>query len=86
MPALVNSRFGASGMSEAEGTIECFLDSKKSRKDWRISLEVMVFWEPRMDANKREFFYLGSSMIRSHSSLERLKFKIRPTVSCVIFR
>src|SRR6185295_2620007 len=38
MPALVNSRFGLSGMSEDEGTMVCCFDLKKSRKSWRICL------------------------------------------------
>jgi hypothetical protein len=28
-------------MSDAEGTVVCAFDLKKSRKDWRISAEVM---------------------------------------------
>ncbi len=36
MPALVKSRFGESGMSEALGTIVCCFSRKKSRNDWRI--------------------------------------------------
>src|ERR1017187_6495915 len=35
MPALVNSRFGLSGMSEDEGTMVCDFDLKKSRKSFR---------------------------------------------------
>src|SRR5258707_14902664 len=42
MPALVNSRFGASGRRLDEGTMVCFLDLKKSRNDCRISLLVMA--------------------------------------------
>src|SRR5512137_2524541 len=41
MPALVNSRFGLSGMSEDEGTMVCCFDLKKSRNDWRISADVI---------------------------------------------
>src|SRR2546426_1848620 len=42
MPALVNSRFGASGKSGDDGTMVCPFDLKKSRKLWRISDEVIV--------------------------------------------
>src|SRR5438067_508893 len=36
MPALVNSRFGASGSRLEDGTTVCCFDLKKSRNDWRI--------------------------------------------------
>jgi hypothetical protein len=42
MPALVNSRFGESGRRLAEGTMVCCFDLKKSKKDCRISLLVIV--------------------------------------------
>jgi hypothetical protein len=42
MPALVNNRLGESGIKLEEGTIVCCFDLKKSRKDWRISLLVIV--------------------------------------------
>src|SRR5438067_1283573 len=42
MPAFVKSRFGESGRSEADGTMVCCFSRKKSRKDWRISAEVMA--------------------------------------------
>src|SRR5439155_11381527 len=42
MPALVNSKFGESGMSELDGTMVCCFDLKKSRNDWRISDDVIV--------------------------------------------
>src|SRR5436309_1827741 len=42
MPALVNSRFGASGSRLDEGTMVCRFDLKKSRNDWRISRLVIV--------------------------------------------
>src|SRR5471032_2403265 len=41
MPALVKSRPGESGMSDADGTIVWPCAAKKSRKDWRIWAEVM---------------------------------------------
>ena len=41
MPALVKSRFGASGRSDDEGTMVCCFSRKKSRNDWRISAEVI---------------------------------------------
>src|SRR5947207_1073757 len=41
IPAFVKSRFGESGKREAEGTIVCPFSRKKSKKDWRISAEVM---------------------------------------------
>jgi hypothetical protein len=41
MPALVNSRFGLSGISEDEGTRVCCLERKKSKKLWRIWALVM---------------------------------------------
>ena len=42
MPALVNSRFGESGMSDEDGTMVCPFDLKKSKKLWRISADVIV--------------------------------------------
>ena len=41
MPALVNSRFGESGIRLDEGTMVCPFDLKKSRNDWRISALVI---------------------------------------------
>src|SRR5437899_8899907 len=49
MPAFVKSRFGASGSSDDDGTMVCFLSRKKSRNDCRISAEVIVI------TNKHEF-------------------------------
>src|SRR3974390_479682 len=43
MPALVNSRFGESGIRLAEGTMVCPFDLKKSRKSWRISALVFIY-------------------------------------------
>jgi hypothetical protein len=42
MPALVNSRLGESGIKLEEGTMVCPLDLKKSKKDCRISTEVIA--------------------------------------------
>src|SRR5881396_1649015 len=42
IPALVKSRLGASGSSDDDGTMVCCFSRKKSRKDCRISAEVMV--------------------------------------------
>src|SRR5215475_787256 len=42
MPAFVNSRFGASGRSEDDGTMVCCFSRKKSRNDCRISADVMI--------------------------------------------
>src|SRR6266704_90392 len=42
MPALVKSRFGASGSSDEEGTMVCSFSRKKSRNDCRICAEVMM--------------------------------------------
>src|SRR5437867_2974036 len=42
IPAFVNSRFGASGKSDEEGTMVCPFSRKKSRNDWRICAEVMM--------------------------------------------
>ena len=42
MPALVNSRFGESGIRLEEGTRVCPFDLKKSRNDCRISALVIV--------------------------------------------
>ena len=41
MPAFVKSRFGESGRSDDDGTMVCCFSRKKSKKDWRISAEVM---------------------------------------------
>ena len=40
IPALVNSRFGLSGIRLELGTSVCCFERKKSRNDWRISAEV----------------------------------------------
>jgi hypothetical protein len=42
MPALVNNKFGASGIRLEDGTMACCLDLKKSRKDCRISVLVIA--------------------------------------------
>ena len=42
MPALVKSRFGASGNSDDDGTMVCCFSRKKSRNDCRICAEVMM--------------------------------------------
>jgi hypothetical protein len=42
MPALVESRPGESGIKLDEGTMVCPLDLKKSKKDCRISTDVMA--------------------------------------------
>src|SRR5437763_13553909 len=42
IPAFVNSRFGESGSSDADGTIVCCFSRKKSKNDCRISAEVMI--------------------------------------------
>src|SRR6188768_4093858 len=42
MPALVNSRFGLSGINEDDGTMVCDFDLKKSRNDWRICDDVIM--------------------------------------------
>ena len=41
IPALVNRRFGDVGIRDAEFTMVCCFSLKKSRKDCRISVEVM---------------------------------------------
>jgi len=38
----VKSRFGEVGIKDADGTMVCFFSSKKSRKDCRISREVIT--------------------------------------------
>src|SRR5882724_4703463 len=43
MPALVNRRFGESGMRLEDGTMVCCFDLKKSRNDWRICADVIIF-------------------------------------------
>ncbi|MFL2859871.1 MAG: hypothetical protein ACJ0BW_03920 [Pontiellaceae bacterium] len=43
MPALVKSNVGSVGKTTGElDTIECFFDSKKSKKDLRISSDVIL--------------------------------------------
>src|SRR5688500_8074666 len=54
MPALVNSRFGLSGMSEEDGTIVCFCSRKKSRKDWRIWALVIMAQDKGMSEKGSE--------------------------------
>ena len=41
MPAFVKRRFGEVGMSEPEGTTVCSFSRKNSRKESRISFEVI---------------------------------------------
>src|SRR5574340_191275 len=43
MPALVNSRFGESGIRLEEGTIVCPFDWKKLKNDCRISALVIAY-------------------------------------------
>jgi len=43
MPALVNSRFGESGMRLEDGTMVCDFRLKKSRNDCRICELVIIF-------------------------------------------
>jgi hypothetical protein len=43
MPALVNSKLGLSGMRLELETIVCCLERKKSKNDWRIWADVMVY-------------------------------------------
>lgn len=43
MPALVNSRLGLSGNRLELETIVCCLERKKSKNDWRIWADVMVY-------------------------------------------
>src|SRR4029077_8971942 len=50
MPALVKSRFGASGNSDEDGTIVCCFSRKKSRNDCRICAEVI---NPKLNATSR---------------------------------
>ncbi len=42
MPALVNSKFGLSGISEDDGTMVWRFDLKKSRNDWRICADFII--------------------------------------------
>jgi hypothetical protein len=42
MPAFVKRSPGESGRSDDDGTIVWPCEAKKSRKDWRISAEVMT--------------------------------------------
>lgn len=53
MPALVNSKPGESGRREAEGTIVWPCEAKKSRKDWRISAEVMKIGNDEQKARSK---------------------------------
>src|ERR1051325_677468 len=52
MPALVNKRFGESGMSDEDGTMVCCFDLKKSRNDWRICDEVITAKKSGAKINK----------------------------------
>src|SRR6266550_5270155 len=54
MPALVKSRLGASGSKDDEGTMVCCFSRKKSRKDWRISAEVMPTHSNWLDARRKD--------------------------------
>src|SRR5512139_3603265 len=65
MPAFVNSRLGAVGMSEDDGTMVCCFDWKKSRNDWRIWAEVIGRWNPEGR------FRNGSAKIASRSGERR---------------
>jgi mannose-6-phosphate isomerase-like protein (cupin superfamily) len=50
MPALVKSKFGASGSSDDDGTMVCCFSRKKSRNDCRICAEVI---NPKLSATFR---------------------------------
>jgi hypothetical protein len=60
MPALVNSRFGESGMRLDDGTMVCRWDLKKSKNDWRISALVIVQWTGQMLGPVRIDMYSGT--------------------------
>src|SRR3954462_10100935 len=53
MPAFVKSSPGESGKSDDEGTIVWPWRAKKSRKDWRISAEVMSVREGKRTEGSR---------------------------------
>ena len=55
MPALVNSRFGESGIRLDDGTMVCCFDLKKSRNDWRIcdAVIIMKFDHRKPDGSRR---------------------------------
>src|SRR5260370_38663757 len=55
MPALVKSRFGASGSRDEEGTMVCLFSRKKSRKDWRISPDLLLTSKEQISARAPEF-------------------------------
>src|SRR5438046_2245649 len=63
MPAFVKSRFGASGSSDADGTMVCCFSRKKSRKDWRISAAVMR----RESQGTARNFQMEMLLFRRHS-------------------
>src|SRR5438067_13754450 len=65
LPALVESKFGASGSSDDEGTMLCCFSRKKSRKDWRISAEVMMSIEPS-DCRRGQRIPDGNFVSRFH--------------------
>src|SRR5438034_9638098 len=65
MPALVISRFGASSSSDDEGTMLCCFSRKKSRKDWRISAEVMMSIY-RLNCRIRQRFPNGNLFVLYH--------------------
>ncbi len=60
MPALVKSRFGASGRSDDDGTMVCFFSRKKSRNDCRICAEVI---NPKLSAT----FHGMRELLQLHS-------------------
>jgi hypothetical protein len=60
MPAFVNSRLGAVGIREADGTTVCCFDLKKSRNDWRISALVIFEGRIRHEKGRSEAWQEGN--------------------------
>src|ERR1700731_3096539 len=65
MPALVKRRLGASGKSDDDGTMVCFFSRKKSRKDCRISAEVMRTHSNWLDARRKDGPVCDTALTRS---------------------
>jgi hypothetical protein len=70
IPALVNSKFGESGIKLDDGTMVCCFDLKKSRKLWRISALVMR-WD--MESERGILGATpGTSRVRTWASTTRI--------------
>jgi len=76
----VKRRFGLSGISDDDGTIVCCFSRKKSRKDWRISADVMGGRKKGIrDIGKQRRQEIGSVLAERHVQTSKKNDGGRPS-------